>query len=109
MVPLLPCASIDEMRDFHLPLGFEVTHRQLRPNPYLALRRGGIDLHYFGIDGFRPEDSYGSCLVVVADTGPLYEAFAAGLGSRFGKLPLSGFPRITVSAWWIRAATGSGW
>ncbi|MHA7133221.1 VOC family protein [Oerskovia turbata] len=95
MVPLLPCASIDEIGDFYAPLGFETTYRQTRPNPYLALRRGGIDLHYFEIEGFRPEDSYGSCLVVVDDTEPLYEAWAAGLRESFGKLPLSGFPRIT--------------
>ncbi|OCI29689.1 VOC family protein [Oerskovia enterophila] len=95
MVPLLPCASIDEIGDFAAALGFEVTFRQTRPNPYLALRREGIDLHYFGIDGFRPEDSYGSCLVVVDDTEPLYEAWAAGLRAVHGRLPLSGFPRIT--------------
>ncbi|TGJ97203.1 hypothetical protein DLJ96_04140, partial [Actinotalea fermentans ATCC 43279 = JCM 9966 = DSM 3133] len=95
MVPLLPCASIDEIHDFAVALGFEVTYRQTRPNPYLALRRGGIDLHYFAMDGFRPEDSYGSCLVVVDDTEPLYEAWAAGLRALHGKLPLSGFPRIT--------------
>ncbi|MDF2847804.1 MAG: hypothetical protein K0R97_1786 [Oerskovia sp.] len=95
MVPLLPCASIDEIHDFAVALGFEVTYRQTRPNPYLALRRGGIDLHYFAMDGFRPEDSYGSCLVVVDDTEPLYEAWAAGLRATYGKLPLSGFPRIT--------------
>jgi hypothetical protein len=95
MVPLLPCASVDEIRDFYLPLGFEVTYRQMRPNPYLALKREGIDLHYFGIDGFKPEDSYGTCLVVVKDTEPLFEAFAAGLRAQFGKLPMTGYPRIT--------------
>lgn len=94
-VPLLPCASIDEIRDFYLLLGFEVTYRQLKPNPYLGLRREDLELHYFGMDGFRPEDSYGSCLVLVEDTKPLFEAFAAGLRARFGKLPLTGFPRIT--------------
>jgi hypothetical protein len=95
MVPLLPCASIDEIRDFFTPLDFQVTYRQLRPSPYLALQREGIDLHYFAMDGFKPEDSYGSCLIVVQDTEPLFDAFAAGLRAQFGKLPLTGFPRIT--------------
>jgi hypothetical protein len=94
-VPLLPCASIDEIADFFGPLGFDVTYRQVRPNPYLALRRDDLELHYFGMDGFRPEDSYGTCLVLVDDTEPLFEAFAAGLRASYGKLPLSGFPRIT--------------
>jgi len=94
-VPLLPCASIDEIADFFGPLGFDVTYRQVRPNPYLALRRDDLELHYFGMDGFRPEDSYGTCLVLVDDTEPLFEALAAGLRASYGKLPLSGFPRIT--------------
>ncbi|MFE3199191.1 VOC family protein [Embleya sp. NPDC055664] len=95
MVPILPCPSIDEIRDFLLPLGFEVTYRQIRPNPYLALRRGDIELHYNGIPGLRPEDSYGSCLLVTPDTRGLFEAFSAGLRTRYGRLPLTGFPRIT--------------
>lgn len=94
-VPLLPCADIDEIRDFYLPLGFEVTYYQQRPNPYLALRRGDLDLHYFGMDGFAPEQSYSSCLVLVDDTEPLFEAFAAGLRASLGKVPMSGYPRIT--------------
>ncbi len=94
-VPLLPCASIDEIADFFRPLGFDVTYRQIRPNPYLALRRDDLELHYFGMDGFRPEDSYGTCVVLVDNTEPLFEAFAAGLRASYGKLPLSGFPRIT--------------
>lgn len=94
-VPLLPCASIDEMADFSGCLGFETTYRQLRPNPYLALRREDLHLHYFGLPDFRAEDSYGSCLVLVPDPGALFEAFAAGLRSRYGSVPLRGFPRIT--------------
>jgi hypothetical protein len=86
---------VDEIADFFQPMGFKVTYRQLRPNAYLALCREGIDLHYFGMDGFRPEDSYGSCLIVVPDTQPLFDVFAAGLRERYGKLPMSGFPRIT--------------
>jgi hypothetical protein len=95
MVPLLPCASIDGIADFAGALGFAVTYRQTRPNPYLALRREGIELHYFGIDGFRPEDSYGTCLVISPDPKLLFDAFAAGLRAKYGRLPLTGFPRIT--------------
>jgi hypothetical protein len=95
MIPLLPCASIDEIAEFYRPLGFELTYRQVRPNPYIALRRDDLELHYFGMDGFRPEDSYGTCAVLVDDTEPLFEAFAAGLRAAYGKLPLAGYPRIT--------------
>ena len=94
-VPLLPCASIDEVADFAAAIGFETTHRQQRPNPYLATRRDEVDLHWFALPGHRPEDSYGSCLLVVDDPAELFDAFAAGLRERLGRLPMTGFPRIT--------------
>jgi hypothetical protein len=94
-IPLLPCASIDEIAEFAHHLGFRVTYRQVRPNPYIALDRDGLELHYFGIPGFRAEDSYGSCVVITDDIGALFDAFAAGLRAGYGKLPMSGFPRIT--------------
>jgi hypothetical protein len=95
MIPMLPCADIDGIADFAAALGFTVTYRQTRPNPYLALRREDIELHYFAIEGFRPEDSYGTCGVVAPDPKLLFDAFAAGLRSRYGRLPMAGFPRIT--------------
>ena len=56
-IPLLPCASIDEIAKFADHLGFRVTYHQVRPNPYMALDRDGLELHYFGIPGFLAEDS----------------------------------------------------
>ena len=94
-IPLLPCPSIDEIASFYEMLGFEVTYRQTRPNPHVALRREDINLHFFGMDDFDPAGSYGSCLVIVPDTGPLFEAFAAGMRAVHGKLLVSGIPRMT--------------
>ena len=34
-------------------LGFERTYRRLRPNPYVALRREELRLHFFGSPGFH--------------------------------------------------------
>jgi catechol 2,3-dioxygenase-like lactoylglutathione lyase family enzyme len=94
-VPILPCADIDEMADFYRALGFEQKYRQTRPNPYVIVRRGGIELHFAAIPGFVPEDSYGSCIVAVDDTAAVFAAFAAGLRAAHGRLPLSGIPRLT--------------
>lgn len=94
-IPLLPCPDIDEIASFYEILGFEITYRQMRPNPYVALRREDIHLHFFGMDGFDPEQSYGTCLVIVQDTGPLYEAFAEGMRKAHGKVLISGIPRMT--------------
>jgi hypothetical protein len=94
-IPLLPCPSIDEIVSFYEMLGFEITYRQTRPNPHVAVRREDINLHFFGMDGYDPVQSYSTCLVIVADTSELFEAFAAGMRSVHGKLLVSGIPRMT--------------
>ena len=94
-VPLLPCRDIDDIVEFYSMLGFTRTYYQALPNPYVALKREDIQLHFFGIPDFNPEDSYGSCLVIVRDTGELYRAFAEGIRAARGKLLVSGIPRMT--------------
>lgn len=95
IIPILPCASIDETADFYTALGFTRTYRQTRPNPSIIVEREDIALHFGGIDGFDPAVSYGSCIVVVDDIGEIYEAFAAGMRATYGKVLVSGIPRMT--------------
>ncbi|MFC7546975.1 VOC family protein [Plantactinospora sp. GCM10030261] len=94
-IPLLPCASIDDIVAFYEVLGFQITYRQRKPNPYAALRRADLDLHFFGMPEFDPRQSYGSCLVLTSDPGELYRAFAAGMRAAYGKVLISGTPRMT--------------
>ena len=94
-IPLLPCASIDEVAEFYVMLGFTITHRQYRPNAYLSVRRDEIQLHFFGIPGYDPEQSYSSCLIQVEDIRELYDAFAYGMRAVYGLVPMSGIPRMT--------------
>jgi hypothetical protein len=61
----------------------------------VIVRRGGIELHFFGLPDFKPEDSYGSCGVYVPDVRPLFESFAEGMRAEFGKILVSGIPRTT--------------
>src|SRR5688500_10354403 len=92
--PLLPARDIDESVTFYEALGFRRTYRQTRPNPYAVVVREDLQLHLFGMDGFDPEQSYGSALVVVPDPDELYRAFADGLRAAFGRLPSAGVPRL---------------
>ena len=94
-VPLLPCASIDAVAAFYEVLGFRTTYRQRKPNPYLAMNREDLDLHFFELAGFDPEQSYGSCLVVTPDIAGLHRAFAAGMRAAYGKVLVAGIPRMT--------------
>lgn len=91
-IPILPSRDIDETVVFYEALGFVVTYRQARPNPYLAMQRGSLDLHFFALEGFDPETSMGTAIVLVHDPGALFDAFAAGLRSAFGKVPIAGIP-----------------
>jgi hypothetical protein len=95
VIPALPCRTLDDSLPFYRALGFEVTYRQERPNPYAAVRRDDIELHLFGIPEFDPAESMHTVIVLVPDTGALHAAFAAGLRDAFGKVPVSGIPRMT--------------
>ncbi|MCP1411245.1 hypothetical protein [Paenarthrobacter sp. A20] len=94
-IPILPCRYLDDIVPFYEALGFKVTFRQARPNPYVCFNRGGIDLHFFGLEAFEPENSMGTAILLVEDTGVLFDEFATGLRAAFGKLPIAGIPRIT--------------
>jgi catechol 2,3-dioxygenase-like lactoylglutathione lyase family enzyme len=92
--PCLPCRTLDDSIAFYESLGFRRTYRQIRPNPYAVVAREDLQIHLFGMEDFDPATSYGTVIVVVRDPDRLYEAFAAGLRRRYGKLPVTGIPRI---------------
>ena len=94
MYPILPCRDLDEAIGFYEALGFERTYRQLRPNPHAVVARGELQIHLAGIEGFDPEQSYASVIIVVPDPDALYASFAAGLRAAYGRLPVSGIPRM---------------
>jgi hypothetical protein len=95
VIPCLPCRHLDDVVPFYEALGFDVTYRQERPNPYASVRRDGIELHFFGVPAFDPEESMGNVVVFSPDTELLHAAFAAGLRRAFGRIPVSGIPRMT--------------
>ncbi|WP_305788905.1 VOC family protein [Symbioplanes lichenis] len=94
-VPLLPCASIDDIESFYGVLGFRTTYKQRKPNPCVGVQREGLHLQFFEIAGFDPEQSYGSCLVITEDIEGLHRAFTAGMRAAYGKVLVSGTPRMT--------------
>ncbi|MCQ1953699.1 hypothetical protein [Arthrobacter sp. zg-Y238] len=95
VIPMLPCADIDEIAAFFSAMAFQVRYRQIKPNPYLALEGYGFPLHYYVLEGHRAEESHSTCGILVPDTGALFDSFAAGLQAAYGKLPISGYPRVT--------------
>lgn len=93
-IPILPCRTLDDVLPFYEALGFQITYRQARPNPYAVVRREDMELHFAEIDGFEPAGSYGSVVVVVPDADALYHDFVIGIRAAYGKVPSSGIPRM---------------
>jgi catechol 2,3-dioxygenase-like lactoylglutathione lyase family enzyme len=93
-IPMFSCAAPDETLAFYEALGFETTHRQVKPYVYLAVKRGKLDLHFYGGKG-ASKLAVGSCLVMVSEVESHHGAFAAGLKEKFGRVPTAGLPRIS--------------
>lgn len=94
-IPVLPCVSLDETLEFYRRLGFQQTYRQTAPNPYAVLEHAGAPLHFVGVKGLKLPEAYTTCLVLVAEVESLHQTFAEALRAVFGKLPISGLPRIS--------------
>lgn len=94
-IPLLPCVTLEETLPFSQMLGFEVTSQQKAPNPYAVIRRGGYELHFFGLKGLKPAENFTTCLVIVPEVEQLHQTFAGHLREALGKTPGTGLPRIS--------------
>jgi hypothetical protein len=92
--PILPCADLDGTVAFYESSGFTCTYRQYRPNPYAVVGRGELELHLCGIDGFDPANSYGSAIITVPDLDSWYADIVERLRAEFGRVPVSGIPRV---------------
>ncbi|MEU0738818.1 VOC family protein [Streptomyces sp. NPDC006134] len=93
-IPMLPCRTIQPVLDFYTVLGFEVTFQQRSPNPYAVVERGGIQLHFFGMKGYEPAESYSTCYIRTDDVDGLHEVFRSRLKAAYGRVPARGLPRI---------------
>lgn len=95
-IPIFPCRSIDDSWAFYQALDFEQASYQKSPNPFLSVRRGDIDLQFYGWKKHDPAASMHMCYIVTTDVDSLYESFRAGLKTALGRIPTRGLPRIGV-------------
>ncbi|MGI5205650.1 bleomycin resistance protein [Spirillospora sp. CA-108201] len=93
-IPIFPCRSIELTWNFYRSLGFEQTTWQTRPNPYLAVRRGDVELHFYGWKKHDPAASMNMCYITTTGVDALYEAFRGGLREALGRVPARGLPRL---------------
>ncbi|TDD69379.1 VOC family protein [Actinomadura darangshiensis] len=95
-IPIFPCRSIETTWEFYQALGFERTTWQTRPNPHLAVRRGDVELQFFGWKKHDPAASMNMCYITTTDVDTLYEAFRGGLRQALGRVPARGLPRLSA-------------
>jgi len=95
-IPIYPCRSIETTWEFYRVLGFEQASWQTRPNPYLSVRRGDVELHFFGWKKHDPAASMNMCYITTSAVDDLYESFRGGLKEALGRIPARGLPRISA-------------
>lgn len=93
-VPTMPMRDINETAETYQKLGFRIVHRYDGEVPYLIVRRGEIEIHFFGLEGLDPAESYGGCYVRTDDVDEVFRAFAA---ARVGTLH-----PISLKPWGLR-------
>jgi len=89
VTPILNAQDAGATRAFYEAAGFAISYWQERPYLYGAVERGDIRVHF--VKGKNP----GIVLVNVPRVAPYHEAFANGLRTLYGQVPLAGSPRIS--------------
>jgi len=79
-VPILPSRDLRETLAFYERLGFENAGAPPEKWNYLIVRRGGIELHFYGDPDVDPLTTAAGCYLRVTDADPCY--FCAMLASR---------------------------
>ncbi len=93
-IPRLMARSIESVGEFYTAIGFEITFEQTAPYQFLSVKRGGIELNFYGDKDFDPTSSTHGCLVDTDDVDYLYEIFTEGLRAVYGSVPVHGVPRV---------------
>lgn len=95
VIPIMPCPDIRSQVAFYQKLGFHVLGLYTSPNPYASLRWNNIELHFYGSRKVIAAENSTMCFIVVEDVDEVNRTFTAALKKYYGKIPRSGFPKIT--------------
>jgi hypothetical protein len=95
VIPILPCALIDEQCAFYESLGFTVKAVYKSPSAYAVIEYGDITLHFWGSKNHKPEHNASCVYIQVDDVDVLNEMFRRNIKNTTGKVPRTGFGRIS--------------
>jgi catechol 2,3-dioxygenase-like lactoylglutathione lyase family enzyme len=74
-VPIMPSKDLDATLAFYERLGFENAGSAPSDFNYLIIRRGGVQLHFYGDPDVDPLTTSSSCYVFVDDADAVYDAW----------------------------------
>lgn len=96
-VPVMACRDVNELVDFYEALGFRTTYRQDKPYVYVAVEGRGFGLHFSRVPAGADTENedVGCCLVIVDDVAAVHADLSATMRAAFGKVLVTGRPRIT--------------
>jgi hypothetical protein len=95
VIPILPCANINEQCGFYESIGFTATAKYTAPNAYAVVQFDDITLHFWGSRKHIPEHNASCVFIEVGDVDAINELFCANIKKATGKVPRAGFGRIT--------------
>jgi catechol 2,3-dioxygenase-like lactoylglutathione lyase family enzyme len=76
-VPIMPSKDLDATLAFYERLGFENAGASPSEWNYLIIRRGSVQLHFYGDPNVDPLTTSSGCYVFTDDADALYEAWNA--------------------------------
>ena len=76
-VPIMPAKDLDATLAFYERLGFENVGAAPAEWNYLIIRRGGVQLHFYGDPDVDPLTTSSSCYVYTEDADALHDTWNA--------------------------------
>ncbi len=93
IIPALPCSNTSALIEFYKCLGFESVGQFVRS--YVIMKYEDLEFHFYGTNHVPPEANSSMCIIVTDDLEQLHDTFTNRLKAAIGKIPRSGFPKIT--------------
>lgn len=91
----MPCPDLKTQVEFYKELGFNVLGEYTTPNAYAALGWRNIELHFWGSRKVVASKNSTMCYMLVDNVDEVNESFTAALKKFYGRVPRTGFPKIT--------------
>ncbi|MHA6481688.1 VOC family protein [Paenibacillus sp. strain BS8-2] len=95
VIPILPCVSIDKQCEFYESIGFAIIAKYRTPNAYAVVSYEDIIFHFWGNKKNDPNANASMVFIEVEDSDILNAEFCKNIKSAWGKVPRTGFPRIS--------------